>query len=308
LRGTSSLCPSMNRKELFVVATSTFKEIGKDDIGLLAAGLTYYAFLGLFPLLLAAITLVSLFLTPEDAAKLIYFVVERVAPGGVDLIAQALADALSNRTSAGIVALVGLGILIYSASNAFSILDRAINRAWGTETAPSFVANRIASFVMMLFIAVLFLVFLVISTLLTWARAITTDLVGEVPGDQIFWQLVNVGVSFGLAFVVLLLLYWLAPRANVTARDAWLAALLAAIAWVVVKEGYALFLGSQFSNFNAVYGTMATVIALLTWIDISSMIILGGAEFAAETQRVRKMRAELQASQERYGEGKSPWF
>jgi len=65
----------MNRKELFVVATSTFKEIGKDDIGLLAAGLTYYAFLGLFPLLLAAITLVSLFLTPEDAAKLIYFVV-----------------------------------------------------------------------------------------------------------------------------------------------------------------------------------------------------------------------------------------
>ena len=83
--------------------------------------------------------------------------------------------------------------------------------------------------------------------------------------------------------------------------------LLAAVLWVILKELFALFLGSQFVNYNAVYGPMATVIALLTWIYLSSLVILAGAEFASETQRVRRLRTEL-IEQATEGEKKSPWF
>jgi membrane protein len=76
---------------------------------------------------------------------------------------------------------------------------------------------------------------------------------------------------------------------------------------VILKELFALYLGSQFYNYDAVYGTMGTVIALLTWIYLSSMIILSGAEFASETQRVRTLRADLRGAHNK-DEKKSPWF
>jgi membrane protein len=298
----------MNRKEFLVVSRNTLKEFGKDDISLLAAGLTYYSFLSVFPLLLLAVTLAGIFLKPEDAAKLIFEDVAKVIPGATTLLSEAVDEAFKNRGNAGLLALAGIGLLVFSASNAFSTLDKAINRAWGSEKVPDFVGSKIASFLMMLGLAGLLIVSFVVSTLLTRTRAITQSLVGEVPGSQVFWQVVTAGISLGLVFLVFLLVYRFIPRANVRLRDAWLGALLAAVVWVALKELFALYLGSQFANYDAVYGTMGTVIALLTWIYLSSMIILGGAEFASETQHMRKLRADLHGSHDKAADEKSPWF
>ena len=198
-------------------------------------------------------------------------------------------------------------VVAFSASGAFSTLDKAINRAWGSEKVPSFIVGRLISFVMMLGVAGLLVLSLVVSTVLTRIRAATTALIGEVPGDQVFRQVVTVGASLALAFLVFLLLYWFVPRANVHVRDAWPGALFASVAWVILKELYAMYLGSQFANYGAMYGTMASVIALLTWIYLSSMIILGGAEFASETQRVRKLRADVIGAAQAENQ-ESPWF
>jgi membrane protein len=296
----------MNRKELLVVSRNTLKEFDKDDVSLLAAALTYYSFLSLFPLLLLAVTLAGIFLKPEDATKLIFQDVARVIPGATALLSEAVAEAFRNRANAGWLALAGIAILAFSASGAFGTLDKAINRAWGTEKVPGFLVSRLVSFVMMLGVAGLLVLSLMVSTVLTRTRAVTSRLIGEVPGSQVFWQLVTTAVSLGLVFLVFLLMYWFIPRAGVHVRDAWPGALLASVAWVVLKELYALFLGSQFATYDAVYGTVGAVIALLTWIYLSSMIILGGAEFASETQRVRKLRADLRGAGKQDQE--SPWF
>jgi membrane protein len=297
----------MNRKELLVVSRNTLKEFGKDDVSLLAAGLTYYSFLSLFPLLLLAVTLAGIFLKPDDATKLIFQDVAIAAPGATDLLSEAVAEAFNNRHNAGLLALAGIVLIAFSASGAFGTLDKAINRAWGSEKVPGFIVGRLVSFVMMLGVAGLLVVSLVVSTVLTRIRSATSALIGEVPGDQVFWQIVTAGASLGLVFLVFLLQYWFVPRADVHIRDAWPGALLASVAWVILKELYALYLGSQFTNYGAVYGTMASVIALLTWIYLSSMIILGGAEFASETQRVRKLRADLIGAGQAEGQ-ESPWF
>src|SRR5205823_1030381 len=142
---------------------NTLKEFGKDDISLLAAGLTYYSFLSLFPLLLLAVTLAGIFLKPEDATKLIFQDVARVTPGATDLLSEAVADAFNNRTNAGLLALAGIALLIFSAPGAFGTLDKAINRAWGSEKVPTFVVGRLISFVMMLGVAGLLVLSLVVS-------------------------------------------------------------------------------------------------------------------------------------------------
>ena len=111
-------------------------------------------------------------------------------------------------------------------------------------------------------------------------------------------------------FLILLLLYWLVPRFEVVFRDVWLGALLAAIAWVILKEIFALYLGSSLVDFNATYGSIGTVVILLLWIYVSTLIILIGAEFTSETYRVRRLRAEIALAQhpELEETRESPWF
>jgi membrane protein len=299
----------MNRKKLLVIIKSTLKEYSKDDVALMAAGLTYYAFFSLFPMLLLLVTLASFVVEKADAEKYIFDNVARVAPGTdlPKLIGDIITKTYESRKDAGILLLVGIGTLAFSASNAFETLDKAINRAWNTEKVPTFIAGKLTSFAMILGVFVLLALSLVISTVISRTQAITKSVVGEIPGSQVFWGIVDFAASLALVFAVFIMLYRFLPRTDVRFRDVWLGALLASIAWVIVKQLFAAYLGSSFANYNAVYGTMGTVIALLTWIYISSVIILFGAEFASETHRVRTVHAQV-VEQATGQSKKSPWF
>ncbi len=300
----------MNRKELLVVTKSTLKEYSKDDVGLLAAGLTYYAFFSLFPLLLFLVTLASFVYKQSDAETYIFNNVAKVAPGSqlTTMIGDIVAKTYESRNNAGILLFVGIATLAFSASNAFETLDKAINRAWNTEKVPGFIVSKLTSFAMILGVFVLLALSLVISIIISSTQTVTKSLVGEVPGSQVFWSIVDFGASLALVFLVLIMLYRFLPRTDVSFRDVWLGALLASVAWVIVKQLFATYLSSSFANYNAVYGTLGTVIILLTWIYISSVIILFGAEFASETYHIRALRATQIAGQDNEQVKKSPWF
>ncbi|HKP53256.1 MAG TPA: YihY/virulence factor BrkB family protein [Chloroflexia bacterium] len=302
----------MTGKEFLAVTKATAREFGKDDVGYMAAALTYYVFFSVFPMLLLAVTLAGLFLNELDARIFIFSNVAQVVPGSVELLQATLEEALKSRESAGWLALIGFATLIFSASGAFDALDKAINRAWSSEKMPNFLVGKLTSFAMMLVIAALLVLSVIISTTLAATRRITSDALGrivkEVPGETIFWWVVSVIASLAIIFLGFALLYRFVPRCKVSFRDIWPAALIAAVAWTIAKEGFALFLGSSFANYSAVYGTLGTVIALLTWIYISSIIVLVGAEFSAETARVRDLREKVGKHMTEGGKKKSPWL
>jgi membrane protein len=152
------------------------------------------------------------------------------------------------------------------------------------------------------------LVSLLVSSGLTATRTFTTYLLGEVPGTQFVWILISFAASTGVVFLGLLLLYRFIPRCDVEMRDVWRAALVAAVIWSLAKEGFALYLGSTFVNYSAVYGTVGAIIAILTWIYVSAIIMLTGAEFAAETSHVRDIRQRLRDAAEKGEPPRSPWF
>lgn len=304
----------MKRRELVAVAKATFSELGRDDVSLLAAGLTYYAFFGLFPLILLSITLAGLLVKPEDATNFIFTRVAEIAPGFTRYLSDAADKAFSDRSNAGLLALIGVLALAFSASNAFGTLYKAVNRAWNTEHRPSFLMDKVISFLMMLVLAALFITSVIVSAVLTSIRAFTQFRIGKVPGEQIIFQVTSIGLSMALTFVVLLLMYWFVPRTKVQFHDVWFAALVASVVWTLFKELFALYLGSSFATYDAVYGTAGTVIALLTWIYVSSLIILTGAEFASETHRFRRLHWGVEEDArnfERRSPGsneESPWF
>src|SRR5438445_538737 len=111
----------MNRKEFLVVTRNTLKEYSKDDLALLAAGLTYYAFFSLFPLLLLAVTVASFVFKQSDAETYIFNNVAKVAPGSElpTMLGDIIKKTYESRNNAGLLLFVGIGTLAFSASNAF---------------------------------------------------------------------------------------------------------------------------------------------------------------------------------------------
>jgi membrane protein len=300
----------MSGKEFVAIGKATITEFGKDDVAYMAAALTYYSFFSLFPLLILAITVAGSFMEPSAATVFIMGNVQRILPGMGESLSDILNDVFKSRENAGILALVGIGTLAFSASGAFDALDKAINRAWNSEKVPTFLVGKLTSFAMMAVSALMLIVSFVVTTALTTTRTITKTVVGELYGEQIFWQIVNFAASIALVFLVFSLMYRFLPRAEVRFRYVWFGALLAAIAWSLVKEGFAYYLGSSFANYGAVYGPLGTVIALMTWIYISSVIILTGAEFASETARFRRLQqvAASEKAQESERRRTSPWL
>ncbi len=300
----------MSGREFVAVAKATISEFGKDDVAYMAAALTYYSFFSLFPLLILAITLAGSIMDPVEATTFIMDYVQRVLPGMGKTLSDILNDVFKSRANAGILAIVGFGILAFSASGAFDALDKAINRAWNSEKVSTFLVGKLTSFAMMAVAALMLILSFVVTASLATTRAFTEMAVGKLYGEQIFWQIVNFAASMGVVFLVFLLMYRFLPRCETRFRDVWLGALLAAIAWSLVKEGFAYYLGSSFANYEAVYGTLGTVIALMTWIYISSVIILTGAEFASETARFRRLQqtAAGEKAQESERRRTSPWL
>ncbi|HEX8221653.1 MAG TPA: YihY/virulence factor BrkB family protein [Chloroflexia bacterium] len=299
----------MDRREFVTVAKSTAREFVKDDVGYLAAAVTYYAFFSLFPAILLAVTIAAQFVPYDRAYIFISEQVGRFAPSLSEFLTNTFTDVVNQREYAGWSALFSSLILLFTTSGAFDAIDKAINRAWKTEKTPSILVAKLTSFVMIITVGGLMLVSLLVSATLTTTRGFATYLLGEVPGEHFVWAIINFAASTSVVLLGLLLLYRFIPRCDVELKDVWRAALLAAIVWSLAKEGFALYLGSTLVNYNAVYGTVGAIIAILTWIYVSVMIILTGAEFAAETARVRDLRQKVQqaalAGEEPH---RSPWF
>lgn len=298
----------MDRREFVTVAKATAREFMAEDVPYMSAAVTYYAFFSLFPAIILGATVATLFVSPLEAYAFVINSIGRFTPALSEFLTEALEPVIAERDIVGWSALISSAAFLFTATGAFDAIDKAVNRAWRTEKVPSIFVTKLTSFLMIMAVGGLMLVSLFVSTSLTTTRTFATQVFGEVPGQQFFWWTVNFAASVAIVFLGLLLLYRFIPRCDVELRDVWRGALLAALAFSLAKEGFGLFLGTTFANYNAVYGTVGTVIALLTWVYISVIIMVTGAEFAAETARVRDMRAKLRHAVEREKPHHSPWF
>src|SRR5438094_875166 len=94
----------------------------------------------------------------------------------------------------------------------FLAVSKSTIKEFTKEDIPSFIVTRLLSFAIMLALAGLLVASVVVSTMLTTTRSVTQEVLGRVPGDQIFWQVVTIGVSFLTVFVGFLLMYRFLPR------------------------------------------------------------------------------------------------
>ncbi|GAA3466672.1 MULTISPECIES: YihY/virulence factor BrkB family protein [Nonomuraea] len=263
-----------------------FAEFRHDGVQDWAAALTYYGVLSVFPALIVLVSLLGL-VGRDDAAAVIGSIAV-LAPAEVrDLLVQGLAGVRS--TGAGVLAIVGLLVALWSASGYIAAFVRAANAIYDIEEGRPFWKLTPLRLGLTLLVMVL---------LAAGAIAVTlTGRVAQVAGSRLsisdtlvtLWDIVKWPVLALIAAGLIMVLYWAAPNVRQPGLR-WITpgGLLAVVLWVLVSGGFALYV-ANFGSYNKTYGTLAAVVVFLIWLWLSNMALLFGAEFDAELIRGKRI-------------------
>lgn len=256
------------------------EEIKRDKVTVLAAAVAFAALLSLFPLMIAAISIYGLGADPETVANQARMIEDVLPEDAASLITGQLQSlAAADNGALGIAAVISILAALWSASGGMAMLINALNVAYDEDNDRGFVKNR-ALAVLMTFGAILFL--LVVVSLLTVPADILGDLgtIGIVLVNILRWVLLA-----GLLAAALAVLYRVAPDRD-DARWRWLTpgVTVALILWLLASAAFSYFVDT-FGSYNETYGSLAGVVVLMLWLQLSTMIVLIGAEINAETER-----------------------
>jgi membrane protein len=288
-RRKSTPLRKMTRGQWKAVATAVYERFGEIQITDRAATLTYYGFLSLIPGLIVAAALLSLFGNFPETYEAIIDTLRETAPGpAVDTIDSALRDVLQQSGgSAGGLLGIGLVIAVVSASGATGAAIRSLDVINGRE-GRGIVRGRLAQ--LWLTLALMALLLLAFTALLI-AGPLFSSIAEGAGLESSSRSLVStlrypVGVTALLSAI--LLLYWQGPAGPKRPPLEHLpGALLAAALGMIASIGFSIYV-SNFSSYDATYGTLGAIIVLLIWLYVGNLALLIGALANRELRRVRE--------------------
>ena len=278
--GTADKPTQVPAKGWVQIAKRGWAEAKTDNVPLLAAGMAYYAFLAIFPALIAAVLLYGLFADPASITTQINSLGSALPAEVRDLITQQLTMA-SGSGKAGFGAVIAILLALFSASGGVGNMMTAINTAYDEEETRGFLKKRGIALLLTLGALVFFLL---VVTLIAVLPAVL-----EVFGTNGFvyfliqvvrWVLIVVLISAALAVLYRVAPDRDAPKMRWTSVGAGIATLL----WVIASVGFSLYV-ANFGSYAKTYGALAGIVILLLWLFITSYAILLGAEINAESEQ-----------------------
>ncbi|MBE8478311.1 YihY/virulence factor BrkB family protein [Streptomyces justiciae] len=283
------------------VLKGALREFKKDELTDRAAALAYYGILALFPALLALISLLGI--VGQSATQKVLDNIQKLAPGAArDVLTNAVKQMQGNAGLGSIMAIVGLGLAVWSASGYVAAFIRCANAVYDVpEGRPVWkvLPVRVGVTAVLMVLAVISAVIVVFTGSL--AHQVGTALgVGDT--FLTVWSIAKWPVLILLVTVMIAILYWATP--NVRARGfRWITpgSLLALAIWMIASAAFALYV-ANFASYNKTYGTFAGIIVFLVWLWITNLAILLGLEFDAELARQRAVAGGHPADREPYVE------
>ena len=277
--GTAEKPTQVPAKGWVQIAKRGWAEAKTDNVPLLAAGMAYYAFLAIFPALIAAVLIYGLVADPAQIA-------EQVNNLGSALpaeIRQTITDQITVAESrgAGWGAVVAVLLALFSASGGVGNMMTAINTAYDEEETRGFVKKRAIALALTLGAIIFLLVVVALVAVLPGVlQVLGTSTLVNLGIQVVRWLLIVVVISVALA-----VLYRVAPdRDAPKMRWTSVGAGIATVLWILASVGLSLYV-SNFSNYAATYGALAGIVILLLWLFITSYAILLGAEINAESEQ-----------------------
>lgn len=281
-RGRSADTPSEIPKEGWKdVAERIWGHMKKDHTQLLSSGVAFWAFLSLFPAIVAAITIFGLVMGPEEVTRQLESFLEAVPSESRDLLRTQLESvAASSSTALGIGLVTSLAGALWAASTGMANMMEAINIVYDETDDRNWFQKR-GTAVLLTLGAIVFVVLTLVGIAAVPHLVEATGLPSAVQFvlTAAVWPLLAAIFAVGLA-----VLYRYAPDRD-NAEWSWISwgAGIAVVIWAVASILFQIYAAS-FGNYQETYGALAAVVVLLLWLMITSLSVLIGAHFNAEVE------------------------
>lgn len=279
----------------------TTEEYMDDNCPSMAAAMSFYILLCIFPLALAAISILGFVLhTPSIEEKVIDAMVEAI-PVSRDFLRDTIRSVVNARGGAGLIATLGLA---WAGMALFGIVRKGLNIAFGITMPKPYFTERLREFLMMMAAGFLLLISLASTTFLGVLRQWSLNANWPSPLDsKLMWQGGGALLAFALTYVTFTLLYKFVPYARLHWRDILLGAFIGTLGFELFKWGFAWYV-QNYVNYNILYGSLGAVVAFMVWAYMSATALLYGAEVASVFPRVLtawlapppSMRFQIQAA------------
>jgi membrane protein len=271
--------PALGWKEIIL---RTFKEGAKDNIALVAAGVAFYAFLAIVPLMGATVLTYGFIARPETVLKNMQSVMAIAPPNIAETVGGMLLNVVkSSGSKKGLGIFVALGVAIWGARNAAGSIMIALNIAYEEEEQRGFVRKTLTALAMTLGLVLLGLAAVAAMGALHYVQQLWpgSSATAALLGRLLTYPLLAVGAAATAATI-----YRYGPSRQ-KAKWTWLTpgSIFSAVGWLVTTVGFGLYV-TRFANYNATYGSLGGIVALLTWIYLSAYVFLFGAELNSEVE------------------------
>jgi membrane protein len=288
----------LTKRSLLFVLRKTVREFQQDQCTDLAAALTYYAVLSLFPALLALVSLLGVFGQGRQTVDAVLDTASGVVPGDAMNLLRPSIEQLVQSPSAGIALVTGLLGAVWSASGYIGAFGRAMNRIYEVDEGRPVWKLRPLQLVLTLaglLLAAAVAVMLVVSGPIaqTVGDAIGMGSIAVTTWNIAKWPVILVCVVLAVA-----VLYYATPNVK-QPKFRWISigAGFAILTWLVASVLFGFYV-ANFGSYNKTYGALAGVIVFLLWLWITNLALLFGAELDAELERGRQLQGGLRAERD----------
>ncbi|MCW2983012.1 MAG: YihY/virulence factor BrkB family protein [Conexibacter sp.] len=265
-------------------AFSQFRRHAMTDV---AAALTYYAMMSLFPAIVLATSLFSLIGDEQTVSNAVDYFARQGADKATQDAVRAVMDKIVSASGGAVslALLVSVLVALNGASGAFGAAGRALNLVYGADEDRGFVGRKLTDLGMTLVIVVLLLI--VVSAVFL-GGGFAEDLLGSIglgSTASLVWSIVRWPIALVGMLVAYALIYTYAPDIE-PRRLRWISpgALTGVVIWIIASIGFGIYI-RHFSSYGAAYGAAGAVIVLLLWLWLSACAFLFGAELNAELER-----------------------
>lgn len=255
---------------------------GKDNISLISAGVAFYGFLALVPVIAATVLIYGLAADPATVAKNVRSLTSIMPPDAAKLVGEQLSSAVhTSGGKKGVGLVIALALALFSARSGATAVVTALNVAYQEDEKRGFIKLNLLALAIT-GAAVL------MAVLAAVAIASMAKLEALLPDTNVVILTIGRIVSYlvlaaaGAAAVATLYRY---GPSRESAKWTWLTpgSLFAAVFWILLTLVFGIYV-SKFGNYNATYGSLGAIVVMLTWLYLSAYVLLFGAELNAELE------------------------
>ena len=290
----------LSKRDYLAILKRAAKRANKDHVTSLAAALAYYAFLAIPAALLLAAGLFGL-LADANAVTTIIKDLHGIVPSQVSSLIEGSLRRLTQQNSTSITLIVvGAVLALWSLSGAMQNVMWALNLAYDRSETRGFVRRRLVAAGMAVFALVASALALGLLVLGPHLSRWIGNAIGNRRATEIVWWAAQWPILIGGLLLAFGVIYYLGPDVKQKWQFLSFGAVFAVVVWLIASGAFAYY-ASRFGSYNKAWGSLSAVVVMLTWLWISSVALLLGAEINAEAERSRELRegepaeVELQA-------------